>query len=181
MPSARLSAPILVEDCRSRPFPLHAILCAGTMRNRTYSRWAWMLAVLLGSCASAQGTSTTPDEQAWRGAWVATVGPHSFRGRWWGQLLPNTHNAASGSWTLLSDRNQILLEGTWSARKSPRGWEGTWLARLNSGRTFSGTWTSDMTNGKTFEDMLEQTLEKQVTGSWRSARMQGNWWLMGPG
>jgi hypothetical protein len=40
---------------------------------------------------------------------------------------------------------------------------------------------SDMTEGKTFEDMLKQTLEKQVTGSWRSGRMQGNWWLMGPG
>ena len=38
-----------------------------------------------------------------------------------------------------------------------------------------------MTDGKTFEDMLKQTLEKQVTGAWRSGRIQGNWWLMGPG
>ena len=38
-----------------------------------------------------------------------------------------------------------------------------------------------MTDGKAFEDMLKQTLEKQVTGAWQSGPMQGNWWLMGPG
>jgi len=66
-------------------------------------------------------------------------------------------------------------------RKSLAGWQGNWTARLNSGRAFSGTWTSEMTDGKTFEDMLNQTLAKQVTGSWQSGRMQGNWSLMGPG
>jgi hypothetical protein len=34
-------------------------------------------------------------------------------------------------------------------------------------------------SGKTLEDMLKQTLEKQVAGSWRSGRYQGNWWLKG--
>jgi hypothetical protein len=28
-------------------------------------------------------------------------------------------------------------------------------------------------------DMLKRTTEKQVAGSWRSGRYQGNWWLDG--
>ena len=104
-----------------------------------------------------------------------------FHGRWWANVDPKSPNAGSGPWTLLSDSNQILLEGTWSARKSPHGWEGTWSARIDSQRPFSGTWQSDMTDGVSFENMLKKALEKQVTGSWRSGRSQGNWWLMGPG
>jgi len=33
------------------------------------------------------------------------------------------------------------------------------------------------TMGKTMEDMLKRTAEKQIGGSWRSGRAQGNWWL----
>jgi len=36
-------------------------------------------------------------------------------------------------------------------------------------------------NDKTFEDMLKRTIEKQVSGSWQRGRMQGGWWLQGPG
>jgi hypothetical protein len=32
-------------------------------------------------------------------------------------------------------------------------------------------------DGKTLEDMLKQTAEKQITGSWQSGRGRGNWWL----
>jgi hypothetical protein len=32
-------------------------------------------------------------------------------------------------------------------------------------------------DGKTLEDMLMQTTEKQITGSWQSVRDRGNWWL----
>jgi hypothetical protein len=41
--------------------------------------------------------------------------------------------------------------------------------------------SANLTEGSTFEDMLKQAIAKQVTGSWASGRMQGNWWLMGPG
>src|SRR6266851_487462 len=126
-------------------------------KRSTLNRWICVLAVLLASCAVAQERSANLHQHDWRGTWMATAGPaHSFRGRWWASLLPNTHNAASGSWTLLSDTNQILLDGTW---------------------------TSDMTDvtDKTFEEMLNRTMEKQVSGSWRSGRMQGNWWLQGLG
>jgi len=141
------------------------------------------LVVLIAVSIVAQEPSTKPDEHSGRGVWIASAGPQSFRGRWWAALVPGTHNAASGSWTLLSDTNQILLEGTWSARKSSRGWQGTWSARAGRGQTFSGTWTSDAMDpsDKTFEDMLNRALEKQISGSWQKGRMQGGWWLQGPG
>jgi len=146
--------------------------------------WLWVLAVFICSCVAAQERPANPNQHNWRGTWMATAGPtHSFHGRWWASLLPATHNAANGSWTLLSDTNQILLEGKWSARKSSRAWQGTWSARVDGGQTFSGTWTCDVTDldDKTFEDMLKRTIEKQVSGSWQRGRMQGGWWLQGPG
>lgn len=148
--------------------------------NRSLAYYLCILAITL-ACAAAQQPPGSPSDQSWRGAWAASAGPRTFHGRWWAQLLAHSPNAASGSWTLLSDANQIVLEGTWSARKSSTGWQGTWAAHPNSGQAFSGTWSSDMTEGKSFEDMLNKTLEKQVTGAWRRGRMQGNWWLMGPG
>jgi hypothetical protein len=147
--------------------------------SKCYFARALFIVTLLAAFAPAQETSTNKD-QDWRGSWVATAGPRTFHGRWWAQLSAKTQDAVTGSWTLLSDSNQILLEGTWSARKSATGWQGTWSARVNSGRPFSGSWSSDLMEGKTFEDLLKQTIDKQVTGSWRSGRMLGNWWLMGP-
>jgi hypothetical protein len=141
----------------------------------------FLLFALLGTSSVAPQETSTRKEQGWRGTWAANAGPRTFHGRWWAELLGNTKNTSSGSWTLLSDSNQILLEGTWSARKSAQRWEGTWTARVKSGKPFSGTWSANLTEGSTFEDMLKQAIAKEVTGSWASGRMQGNWWLMGPG
>jgi hypothetical protein len=87
---------------------------------------------------------------------------------------------AQGSWTLLAETGQILLQGTWSAQKARAGWQGTWTATLH-GQSLSGTWTADITDmsGKTFEQMLEWTAKKEIAGSWRSGRYEGNWWLKG--
>jgi|ERR1700693_5523747 hypothetical protein len=111
--------------------------------------------------------------------WIATAGSNrTLQGRWSAQVLPPSKNVAIGSWTLLSENNQILLEGTWSARKLADGWQGNWTARIQ-GRNVSGTWNAAIAafNGKTFEDMLKRTVEKQIGGSWQSGRAQGNWWL----
>jgi hypothetical protein len=140
----------------------------------------FLLSALFAASAGAQETSTRK-EQGWRGRWAASAGPRTFHGRWWAELLGNTGNAANGSWTLLSDSNQILLDGTWSAKKSAHGWEGTWIARVRSQKPFSGTWSANSSEGSTLEDMLKQAIAKQVIGSWASGRMQGDWWLMGPG
>lgn len=139
-----------------------------------------VFSVLLVSCALAQES-----RPVLRGVWSATAGASAFRGRWWAEI--NEPDAASGSWTLLDDSNRIILEGVWSARrlnapaKVAAHWHGTWTARAGAGRTFSGTWQADLTDfsGKTLEDMLKHTLDQQVSGSWRSGRAQGNWWLQG--
>jgi hypothetical protein len=131
--------------------------------------------LLLASCAVAQQSPSTL-----QGGWIATAGPSRFlRGSWFARVPPDAKNTASGSWRLLNESNQLVLEGTWSARKSASGWRGTWSARIQKGRTFSGTWDAAMEdfNGKTFEDMLKRTAEKQIGGSWHSGRAQGNWWL----
>ena len=130
---------------------------------------------------SAQDTK--PDQaKTWRGIWIATAGQRTLRGRWWASGNAGSPNAASGSWTLLSDSNQILLEGTWSARKSPQGWQGSWSARTDRGSPFSGTWSSNAPeiNAKTFENLLAATANKQVSGTWQKGRMQGGWWLQAP-
>lgn len=137
--------------------------------------------LLLASLAKAQDRPADSTKTS-RGTWIATAGQsRTFRGRWWARVASATRNAASGSWTLLSDSNQIILEGTWSARKSAQGWQGTWSARVTRGAPFNGTWTSNTPDitAKTFEDLLQVTIAKQVAGSWKSGRMQGNWWLQG--
>lgn len=145
--------------------------------------WPFMIAgLLLAALATAQ--TRPPDAtKTWRGTWIATAGQsRTFRGRWWASAIGKIHNAASGSWTLLSESNQIILEGTWSARKAEQSWRGTWSARVGRGAPLSGTWTSNTPDitAKTFEDLLQVTIDKQVAGSWNSGRMQGNWSLQGP-
>lgn len=131
--------------------------------------------LLLGSCALGQQAPAI-----FEGSWIASAGQKDiFRGRWSGQALLRTRNAAHGSWLLLNDKKQTVLQGTWSAQKSAAGWQGTWSARTLQGQSVAGTWTANLADfkGKTFEDMLQRAAEKQIAGFWRSARMQGYWWL----
>jgi len=141
----------------------------------TPKKWVLAVILLLASCAVAQQAPSTL-----QGSWIATAEAGRFlRGNWFARVQPDAKNAASGSWTLVNDSNQVVLEGTWSARKSTSGWRGTWSARIKKSRTLSGTWDAALAdfNGKTFEDMLKRTAEKQIGGSWQSGRAQGNWWL----
>ncbi len=140
--------------------------------------WALVVALFFGS----HGPPAQEAYVAFKGAWTATAGPSQvFRGTWTAQILPDRPNLAEGSWTLVSETGQILLEGTWSAQKARTGWQGTWAARTRRGGSFSGTWKADITDldAKTFTQMLERTAEKEIAGSWRSGRYQGNWWLKG--
>jgi hypothetical protein len=131
--------------------------------------------LLLAFCVIAQ--QVPPVLQ---GSWIATTGPNRYlRGHWYAQVLPATKNSGNGSWTLFNESNQIVLEGTWSARKLASSWQGTWSARIQKSRTVSGTWNAAMADfdGKSFQDMLKRTAEKQIGGSWQSGRAHGNWWL----
>jgi len=143
-----------------------------------------VLVLMLGLMAPVQPSAPAP----LRGTWTASVGQTpSFQGTWTADIQANTPNAATGSWTLLNQANQIVAQGTWSAVKAARGWSGTWSARVlppggrvaGSGRIRSGSWRADVAPGgpSTFADLLRSTLERQLTGAWRSGGLQGRWTL----
>ena len=139
--------------------------------------WSLIFGVILCSCTLAQEASPVL-----AGSWTATAGLHKiFRGTWSGQPSSQNPNAARGSWTLLNEADEVLLEGSWSAQKTGQSWQGTWTARPMKGQSLSGTWTADGANlnSKSFAEMLKSTATKEVAGSWRSGRYQGNWWLKG--
>ena len=117
-----------------------------------------------------------------RGSWSATAGVNrTFAGTWTAQVSAEKPNSAQGSWELINETGQTVLEGTWAANKTRFGWQGAWAARTLAGQSLSGTWTADITgpSGKTFRQMLEWTLEKDILGAWRSGRYSGRWRLKG--
>jgi len=131
--------------------------------------------LLLAFSAPAQ-----PHPSNLQGSWTATSeAQQTFRGNWSARVQAESKNAATGSWTLVNDTNQVVLEGTWTARKSAGGWQGTWSARARNGRPLSGTWQAAIGNlsVKTLADMLQLAAQKQISGSWQSGRARGNWWL----
>lgn len=145
------------------------------------------VALLLASGALAQQPAPVL-----RGTWTATAGPNrTLSGAWSAQTLPNRPNGVIGSWTLLNDAHLIMMEGTWSAEKSARGWQGTWSARVLTGRSpsgrssygapISGSWQTETpaSDIRTFSELLQRTLEKEVAGSWRRGALAGYWWLKG--
>jgi len=137
--------------------------------------------VILTIDVTAHGQSSTNELT---GMWTASVGNGLLmRGTWLAQVSQGTPNAASGSWSLLNDASELVLTGTWSARKTPRRWEGNWTARAKNGRSLSGTWSAGLGDfkGKTMQEMLALTMQKQIGGTWQSGRYQGNWWLEGSG
>lgn len=116
-----------------------------------------------------------------RGTWTASAGSaQTFRGSWGAEISRGNPNSAEGWWTLVNGDERVM-EGTWSVRKSGARWHGTWTARVTRRRSFSGSWDADTTGAKdkTFVDMLKRTIEKEVSGSWRSGSQAGNWWLQG--
>lgn len=136
---------------------------------------AFILAALLALSSGGLGQQPASVLQ---GAFTAWAGPGVFRGKWSAQIAERTPNAASGSWILLNERNDVVLQGTWSARKSAAGWEGTWHARVRRGRAYSGTWAaSEPGPGKTFAEMLQSATRGSATGTWRSQGYGGNWRL----
>jgi hypothetical protein len=139
--------------------------------------WSIAFGLIVGFCALAQQVSPVL-----LGSWTASAGPSQiFRGMWSGQVSLRSPNRAIGSWTLVNDAGDVLLEGTWSAQKTGQHWQGTWTARPMKGQLLSGTWTADAAslNAESLAEMLKSTATKEVTGSWRSGRYQGNWSLKG--
>ena len=138
--------------------------------------------VVLAATATTLGAAPHP---AIYGLWTATAGTTVFHGKWSAQALPASPNSLIGSWALLNDSGATAMQGTWSARRSGRGWRGTWEAKAQpAGGTFSGTWQAvppDDFQGKTFEDLLRATANLQLSGTWSSrGGAAGGWWLKPP-
>ena len=139
--------------------------------------WSLIFGLIVGFCILAQQVSP-----ALLGSWTATAGPGQiFRGTWSAQLSLHNPNRALGSWTLLNEAGDVLLEGSWSAQKMDKSWQGTWTARPMKGQLLSGTWTADATNqtAESLAEMLKSTATKEATGSWRSGHYHGSWSLKG--
>ena len=135
-----------------------------------------MLAAVLALCPPVQSQQASPVLQ---GAFTASAGPGMFHGKWSARISSRTPNAAAGSWILLNDSNDVVLQGTWSAQKSGAGWKGTWRARVLGSRSYSGTWTATEPgpSSKTFAEMLQAAVRSGAAGAWGSGREGGNWRL----
>jgi hypothetical protein len=116
-----------------------------------------------------------------QGIWTATSrAGAAFRGAWEANVAAATPNDALGSWTMTDEMGQVHLQGTWSARKTPRGWRGAWSARTSDGNLLSGSWEADdrtLRGAKTFGDLLKRTAQTPIAGVWRSGHVRGDWWL----
>src|ERR1700740_3219833 len=120
--------------------------------------WRLIFGPLLCFCTLAQQVSPVL-----LGSWTATAGPNQiFRGTWSAQVSLHSPNRAIGSWTLLNEAGDVLLEGTWSAQKTGKSWQGTWTARAHKGGSFSGTWNADVANltPESLAEMLKSTAVK---------------------
>lgn len=140
--------------------------------------------VVLATTAAATALAATP-RPALYGVWTATAGAAVLHGKWSAQALPTSPNSLIGSWSLLSDGGEVTMQGTWSAKRSGRGWRGTWRAKVQpAGGTLTGTWQAvppSAFQGKTFEDLLRATDQLQISGYWKSGGgAAGAWWLKPP-
>jgi hypothetical protein len=116
------------------------------------------------------------------GTWIATKnGGGNFAGQWTAEIAIATPNIALGTWVCTDPQGAVVMQGTWSARKAPKGWRGAWSARLApAGNIISGTWEADdrpLKGRSTFADLLRHTAMTQIAGVWRAGRASGNWSL----
>lgn len=141
---------------------------------------AWVLAPAVARGAEAPDAGAAP--AVVRGTWTATnQAKQVFRGGWSAEIALATPNVAVGSWTLTDDHGTVTMQGSWSARKAPKGWRGAWSARIApDGNVISGTWEADdstLQGRKTFADLLRHAAVTQIAGFWRAGHARGTWWL----
>ena len=135
---------------------------------------------MLAAAAVARAAGTPP---VFEGTWIATAGSSPpLHGRWSAQALPGQPDEMQGSWSMVSDAGDTVAQGTWSAQRSRRGFQGKWSARAATGGIYKGSFEAHLPGfkGKTLEDMFAQTKTAQISGYWRMGRAQGAWYLKGP-
>jgi hypothetical protein len=111
-----------------------------------------------------------------KGTWSATAQSGYLSGSWTAQ--PDPSGGATGAWMLQDATGKVLMQGGWSASKSPQSWDGAWRATV-SGRSgeYSGTWTSttSLSPQAHLAEMLESALRAVVSGTWKSGPRSGSW------
>jgi hypothetical protein len=110
-----------------------------------------------------------------QGTWSATSPRGSLAGTW----TVEDHQSAgvTGTWTLQDATGKILLEGGWSASKSPQAWSGAWRSTVSNGSgEFAGTWTSSVSASPQAHliEMFRSALRAVVSGTWQ-AGSSGTW------
>lgn len=111
-------------------------------------------------------------------SWIATSSSgHTFIGTWTVDTkLPS--DTVTGTWTLVDTEGRTLAFGTWSAAKSPTGWNGAWRATVDRREgTYGGTWSSTVGLGKNarFSKLFAAALRAVVGGRWRFGAHSGTW------
>lgn len=110
-----------------------------------------------------------------QGTWSATS-PRGFLAGTW---TAENHQSAgvTGTWTLQDATGKILLQGGWSASKSPQAWTGAWRSAVSGGSgEFAGTWTSSVSVSPQAQliEMFKSGLRAVVSGTWQ-AGSAGTW------
>lgn len=151
----------------------------GCIRLNTFAAPLAILAYLLGWGATQDGIRAR-EASTYSGTWTATVGEsRTLRGRWIGEAIPQEPLSAHGSWTLAGPSGKTALTGTWAAHKTAKGWQGTWSATTGAGRAAAGTWKAALPSSPraSLQEFMELLLNQAISGTWRSGRLSGSWWL----
>jgi hypothetical protein len=143
-------------------------------------------AVLVLAAAGRAAAAPAPEPPPiFRGTWIATAGPTSvMHGSWSAQALPGQLDDVQGSWTMVNDAGDVVSQGTWSAHRAKRGFQGKWWARGPTGGLYAGTFDAHLPGfkGKTLQDMFAETKTKQISGFWKvRGGAHGAWYFKGPG
>jgi hypothetical protein len=135
-----------------------------------------VLAALVSGIGKDSNGQASP---ALQGLWTAWVGSEAFHGKWTAVTSSRTPDWAYGAWIMQNEAGDIILQGTWSARKTGAGWKGTWSARVNSGQKYSGSWTASSPNpsSETFAGMLDAAAKERASGTWSTDQLAGSWSL----
>ena len=85
-----------------------------------------------------------------------------------------------GSWSMVNDAGDTVAQGTWSAQRSKRGFQGKWCGAHADGRllsTAASRPTSPASRARRSQDMFAATKIAQISGFWRMGRAKGAWYL----
>ncbi len=101
----------------------------------------------------------------------------TFSGTWTVEENPAT-GEVYGAWTLRAAKGKTVMSGTWSANKSPKGWDGAWRAVASGKKVqYSGTWSASvqLKPDARFADLFEAAVQDLVGGGWKSGGQSGSW------